>query len=192
MNYKEEKDQKTRKILIERSSKGVPCVWESLSSHDDSGIVKSTVILDSNGMFKNSITVKQRYGKSSLVPIRVGDLIVKIYKQNNKYSITLFKINTIFQRSNTIKVELLVRIDDISPLYSVAYDDLHSAFVKILPSMVVENICSNFEEVYVKVNGIKENILILNTLMPSIAEKHKPKQVDNDDIVYFTQGLIAD
>lgn len=196
MSYqRQERDSKTRKVLIERSSKGVPCVWESLSSHEDTGITKATLVMDENGMFKHSITTKNRYGKSSLVPIRVKDLIVKVYKQNNTFSITIFKVVDIFSRSNTIKVELMTRIDDVSPMYATAYDTIKNEIMNVLPLPMVENIISNFEEIYVKVNGVKESILILNTLMPSIAEKHKPKErteTDNDDIVYFTEGTTED
>lgn len=106
-------DLKNKHIKITRSKKGVPALWESLSVFED--MVRSTVFVDASGMNKAPLLVNTReHGtrtsrKQSLVPIQIGDFIVKVFEDKIGIGVSIFEIVDISAYVNECEIKLVYR-----------------------------------------------------------------------------------
>lgn len=80
-------------IPVELSrGKGIPCVWEEGGS-TKSGNGEATIVTDKNGLPKTALTVKDRYnGKHALIPVELGDFIIRVSRARNEFFIVVGKI----------------------------------------------------------------------------------------------------
>lgn len=96
-----------KQIKIARTKKGSPCLWESFITFKD--LTRATIIVDESGKAKNSIFLRKNNDKQSLVPIKEGDFIIKIFKDKDGVSKSIFKIVTISNMSNQADTKLVYR-----------------------------------------------------------------------------------
>jgi len=97
-----------KQIKIARTKKGSPCLWESYVKFTD--LKRATIITDGDGIIKNSIFVRKNSDKQSLIPIKEGDFIVKIFEDDDGISKSIFKIEHISNMSNHADVMLVYRV----------------------------------------------------------------------------------
>lgn len=104
-----------RTIKVARTKTGAPCLWESYSEFDN-GLIRSTIIIDTDGNIKNSVFLKNAKNKQALVPIQEGDIIVKAFRDNIGIAISLLEIQSLSTAKNEAQ---------ILPIYRKASDVLN-------------------------------------------------------------------
>lgn len=86
------------RINISRSRSGLPCLCESGGALTSSG--HATIIADGAGYPKRAIRVFTRgelcNGDHAIIPIRVGDIVVKVETHHDKTAVTVFVISAIY------------------------------------------------------------------------------------------------
>lgn len=82
---------------IERSKKGVPCMWECGGGASNTGY--STIICDRNGNKKKPLYVRRSGSLSNdnhaLIPVRVNDVIIDACHHRDDFKITVYRIKEI-------------------------------------------------------------------------------------------------
>ena len=135
---------KPKTIKIARTKNGSPSLWESFVEFDN--MKRATIIVDKNGIIKNSIFVKKG-SKQSLVPVKENDYIIKVFNDDTGRSISILKINEILKMSNHAKVTLVYRSTptDSSDIRDSKFDDaINAAFKKLDdPTFVVSELIQN-------------------------------------------------
>jgi hypothetical protein len=81
-------------LSIERSRSGLPCLWERGGGATNTG--SATVIADPEGRPKRPIYIRRRgplaCGEHALIPVRVGDLVVRASHHRGDFDIEVFRI----------------------------------------------------------------------------------------------------
>ncbi len=82
------------KILIERTKKGYPAFWESGGGYTNTG--EATIIANKDGQPKEAIYIKKRghlaNSEHALMPVEVGDYIIKADHHRKDFYISVMKI----------------------------------------------------------------------------------------------------
>lgn len=85
------------KFKISSSKSGVPCLWEQGGGYTATGNV--VVITDKEGASKRPIYVKKRghlaCGEHALIPVEVGDAVIKASHHNGDFHISINRITFI-------------------------------------------------------------------------------------------------
>ena len=83
-----------KKVLIEKTKKGFPALWEAGGGYTNTG--EATIIANKDGQPKKAIYVRRRghlaSGAHALIPIEVGDYIVKADHHREDFEIEIYKI----------------------------------------------------------------------------------------------------
>lgn len=86
-----------RKIRIELSKRGIPCLWEDGGGYSNTG--DSTIIADMHGNPKKPIYICRSghlsCGQHALIPVRVNDLVIEASHHRRDFSIAISKIVSI-------------------------------------------------------------------------------------------------
>mgnify|MGYP000874607256 CR=1 len=86
----------TKKIKTETTKKGYHALWECGGGATNTG--EATIIADENGRRKQAIYVKRAghlaNSNHALIPVVVGDHIIKSYHKRKDYWIRVFKIQS--------------------------------------------------------------------------------------------------
>lgn len=90
---------KDKKIKIARSRKGIPCLWESLTTFED--LKRATVIFSADKKPKDSLFYNAEAIKQALVPIKVGDYVSKAFQDKYGVALSVFKVTEISSMDNT-------------------------------------------------------------------------------------------
>lgn len=104
----EDYSPKSKKIRIDRTHGAkIPFLWESIGIYDD--MTKIQIVLGSEGEFKPSLRIHPTHDKTSVIPIKVNDLVLKMFDDSKDVSVSLFVIREIERFRNTATVELIER-----------------------------------------------------------------------------------
>lgn len=124
-----------KKLTFKRSRKGVPCIWESLK--DFNTMSRYSVLYSPEIERKYPILVKSTEGFGErLVPIAVGDFLVKFFIDINGVGFTIFKIATIDSYSNESELVPIAR-NDAKYAEFIFSDDISSLIeVSVLNSLL--------------------------------------------------------
>ena len=83
-----------KKVLIERTKKGYPALWECGGGYTNTG--EAVIIANIDGQPKKAIYVRRRghlaNSEHALIPIEVGDYIVKADHHREDFEIQIFRI----------------------------------------------------------------------------------------------------
>lgn len=145
---------KTKIIKIAKTRNSIPALWESIKAGEN-GLIRSTIICTIKGILKNAVFINKNNEKQALVPIKVGDLIIKAYKEgDDKIGVSVLRIVNIDLEKSTAKVELILRKEpneDSFPSsnYFFIYNDISTLIAQAInkvenPSL--ENILSKLSE----------------------------------------------
>lgn len=104
-------------IPIVRSRRGLPCLWEEGGGFTNTG--RATIIADSRGRRKRPIYIRGS-GKLSceqhaLIPIEVGDIVVKASHHRRDFKITVFRIEAIFEKEAVVKTIMTFEMGEWAP-----------------------------------------------------------------------------
>ena len=84
-------------VIIERSKKGLPCLWEQGGAGSSTG--NARIIAGKNGEPKTAIYIRTRGELSNsyhaLIPVCVGDYVIKANQHRQDFDISIFKIKKI-------------------------------------------------------------------------------------------------
>jgi hypothetical protein len=130
---------KKKRIKFSRTPSGIPVFWEKSKKFED--ITRVTVLFTPEGDTKESIF--NRIGTSdSLIPIKDGDIIVKIFFETNGIGISVLRLINIDKYSKYAEVEVIRRKSptssewvynkDADSLGQIPYDKITSAINKII------------------------------------------------------------
>jgi hypothetical protein len=79
---------------IERSRSGLPCLWERGGGATNTG--SAAIIADPEGRPKRAIYVRRKghlsCGEHALIPVRVGDLVIRASHHRGDFDIEIFRI----------------------------------------------------------------------------------------------------
>lgn len=83
-----------KKLLIELSKRGIPCLWERGGGFTNTG--NCELICDMNGHPKKPIYIRKSgtlaCDSHALIPIRVNDYFIEFYHHRKNFGITILKI----------------------------------------------------------------------------------------------------
>lgn len=86
-----------KEFSIERSKKGIPCMWECGGGASNTG--DSRIICDMNGNPKTPLYIRRRGSLSNdnhaLIPVRVNDVIIDAYQHRGDFEIGIYQIKEI-------------------------------------------------------------------------------------------------
>ena len=103
----------TRKIRIELSKRGIPCLWEDGGGYSNTG--DSTIIADMHGNPKKPIYICRSghlsCGQHALIPVRVNDLVIEASHHRRDFSIAISKIVSIDKAEKLIELEEINSFD---------------------------------------------------------------------------------
>lgn len=145
-----ELETKTEKTIVERTVKiartrtGAPCLWESYSEFDN--LTRATIIADAAGNIKKSLFVKNAKNKQALVPIQVGDVIVKAFRDKIGIAISILEIKSLSSEKNEAQIIPIFRKpsdDDKMKLPDTFVDAISEATMKLESP---DKVCSKLEE----------------------------------------------
>lgn len=104
-------------LPIERSRKGLPCLWEAGGGLTNTG--RATIIADRNGRPKSPIYVRGAgslsCGEHALVPIEVGDHVIKAYHHRKDFEIVVYRIVEIRDEEAEVEVVMDYRMGEWAP-----------------------------------------------------------------------------
>ena len=93
------------KMEIERTKSGIPCVWESGGGYTNTGV--ASIIAGKDGQPKKAIYVRKRgylaNGEHALIPISVGDYIIKADHHRGDFEVEIYKIVEVQKEKALIK-----------------------------------------------------------------------------------------
>lgn len=93
------------KMEIERTKSGIPCVWESGGGYTNTGV--ATIIANIDGQPKKAVYVRKRghlaNGEHALIPVAVGDYVVKANHHRGDFEIEVYKIVEVQKEKALIK-----------------------------------------------------------------------------------------
>ncbi len=96
-----------RKIKIELSKRGIPCLWEDGGGHSNTG--DSTIIADMHGNPKKPIYICRAghlsCGQHALIPVRINDLVIEASHHRRDFSIAISKIVAIDKEEKMAQLE---------------------------------------------------------------------------------------
>lgn len=87
-----------RTIKVARTKGGTPCLWESYSEFDN--LIRTTVIINSEGKIKDSVFIRNRKNKQALIPINTKDCIIKVFKDTIGIAVSVLHIHEISAQKN--------------------------------------------------------------------------------------------
>jgi hypothetical protein len=94
-----------KKIEIERTKKGFPCLWESGGGFTNTG--EATIIADKAGQPKRAIYVRKRgplaNENHALIPIAVGDYVISANHHRDDFEIFVYRITKILKEEVSIE-----------------------------------------------------------------------------------------
>lgn len=83
-----------KKIRVEKTKSGYPAIWENGGGATNTG--EATVIANENGRPKKPVYVKRAghlsNGNHALIPVVVGDIIVKSYHKRKDFWTRIFRV----------------------------------------------------------------------------------------------------
>lgn len=86
--------EKTRSISIERSKRGIPCLWESGGGYTNTG--NARIITGKDGQPKKAIYIRRRgelaNANHALIPLEAGDYIIEADHHRKDFHISLMRI----------------------------------------------------------------------------------------------------
>ena len=79
-------------ITVSISKSGLPCVWESGGGYTSTG--NSIIVCNRHGDAKKPIYIPRCYacGQHALIPVRVGDHIIKTSRHQEDYEIGIYRV----------------------------------------------------------------------------------------------------
>lgn len=93
------------KIKIERSRSGIPCIWEQGGGYTNTG--DATIVAGKDGLPKKPIYIRQRgelaNAEHALIPVEVGDYIIKADHHRKDFYISVMKIVDIEEMYATLE-----------------------------------------------------------------------------------------
>lgn len=88
-----------KKMEIERTKRGIPCMWESGGGYTNTGV--ATIIAGKNGEPKKAIYIRRRgqlaNSHHALIPVTVGDYVLKADHHRGDFNIFIYKIKKILK-----------------------------------------------------------------------------------------------
>src|SRR5690606_9359581 len=88
-----------KKIEIEKTKKGFPCLWESGGGFTNTG--EATIIAGKDGLPKKTVYVRRRghlaNGEHALIPIAVGDYVISANHHRDDFEIFVYRITKILK-----------------------------------------------------------------------------------------------
>lgn len=92
-----------RRISIERTKKGFPAIWESGGGFTNTG--EAQIIAGKDGKPKRPIYIRKKghlaNSEHALLPIEVGDYVIKAYHSRGKFDVVVYKIISIEEEKYT-------------------------------------------------------------------------------------------
>ena len=83
-----------KKVLIERTKKGYPALWECGGGFTNTG--EATIITSSSGSPKKPVYIRRRgplaNGEHALIPIEAGDYVIEVDHHRKDFYISVMKI----------------------------------------------------------------------------------------------------
>ena len=83
-----------KKIVIERTKKGYPALWEQGGGYSNTG--EATIIASPSGGPKRAIYIRNRghlaNGRHALIPVEAGDYVIKADHHREDFEITIHRI----------------------------------------------------------------------------------------------------
>jgi hypothetical protein len=83
-----------KKIKIERSKSGIPCIWEKGGGYTNTG--EATIVAGKNGLPKKAIYIRQRgelaNAEHALMPVEIGDYVIEANHHRKDFYISVMKI----------------------------------------------------------------------------------------------------
>ncbi len=97
----------SKEFVIERSKKGIPCMWESGGGYSNTG--EATIIAGKNGEAKQPIYIRRRGQlaccEHALIPISVGDYVISASHHRGDFEIFVYRITEILkEEASTEKI----------------------------------------------------------------------------------------
>ena len=98
-------------ITVSISKSGLPCVWESGGGYTSTG--NSIIVCNRHGDAKKPIYIPRCYacGQHALIPVRVGDHIIKTSRHQEDYEIGIYTITTIDKETKEATITLINKYD---------------------------------------------------------------------------------
>ena len=98
-----------RKIRIELSKRGIPCLWEDGGGYFNIG--DSTIIADMHGNPKKPIYTARAgrlsCGQHALIPVRINDLVIEASHHREDFRIVISKIVTIETEEQVVELKTI-------------------------------------------------------------------------------------
>lgn len=86
-----------KKIEVEISKKGIPCLWEKGGGYSNTG--EAQLICDNKGFAKKPIYIKKggelACKEHALIPVKVGDVVVRASHHRGDFNIEVLQIKSI-------------------------------------------------------------------------------------------------
>jgi len=98
----------SKEFVIERSKRGIPCMWESGGGYSNTG--EATIIAGKNGEAKQPIYIRRRGQlaccEHALIPISVGDYVISASHHRGDFEIFVYRITEIIlkEEASTEKI----------------------------------------------------------------------------------------
>jgi len=93
------------KILIERTKKGFPCLWEAGGGFTNTG--EATIIANKDGQPKKPLYVRRRghlvNSEHALIPVAVGDYVISANHHRDDFEIFVYRITKISKEEASIE-----------------------------------------------------------------------------------------
>ena len=93
------------KIRVERTKKGLPCLWEAGGGFTNTG--EATIIASPSGGPKKPVYVRRRghlaNGQHALIPVAVGDYVICANHHRDDFEIFVYRITKILKEEASIE-----------------------------------------------------------------------------------------
>lgn len=97
------------KITIEKSKRGIPCLWECGGGMSNTG--DSRIIVDRHGEAKKAIYVRSRGQLScsyhALIPVAVGDYIIMANHHRKDFNVYVYRVESINLEEEFLEAKLI-------------------------------------------------------------------------------------